>query len=73
MDDTNPTMSYHYDVARVAKYPTDAAYQAATRSALAAIGARFRAAGKLVIPNFGILEGLPGRHQGLAAATSTAA
>ena len=30
---TTPTrrMSWHYDVARVAKYPTDAAYQAATR------------------------------------------
>ena len=59
MDDTNPSMEYHYDVARVAKYPTDAAYQAATGSALAAIGARFRSAGKLVIPNFGFWKDYP--------------
>ena len=39
--------------AQVAKYPTDAAYAAATGSALALIGPRLRAAGKLVIPNFG--------------------
>ena len=30
MDDTNPTIRYHYDVAAVAKYPTDTAYGAAT-------------------------------------------
>jgi hypothetical protein len=60
MDDTNPSMEYHYDVARVAKYPTDAAYQAATESALAAIGARFRAAGKLAVPNFGFWKDYPG-------------
>ncbi len=59
MDDTNPSMEYHYDVAQVAKYPTDAAYQAATGSALAAIGARFRSAGKLVIPNFGFWKDYP--------------
>ncbi len=59
MDDTNPSMDYHYDVASVAKYPTDAAYQAATGSALAAIGARFRAAGKLVVPNFGFWKDYP--------------
>ncbi len=59
MDDTNPSMEYHYDVARVAKYPTDAAYQAATGSALAAIGARFSAAGKLVVPNFGFWKDYP--------------
>jgi hypothetical protein len=59
MDDTNPSMQYHYDVERVAKYPTDAAYQAATGSALAAIGARFRAAGKLAIPNFGFWKDYP--------------
>ena len=59
MDDTNPSMEYHYDVARVAKYPTDAAYQAATGSALAAIGARFRAAGKLAVPNFGFWKDYP--------------
>jgi hypothetical protein len=53
MDDTNPTMKYHYDVASVAKYPSDAAYSAATQSALAKIGPQIRGAGKLVIPNFG--------------------
>jgi hypothetical protein len=60
MDDTNPSMEYHYDVARVAKYPTDAAYQAATGSALAAIGARFHSAGKLAVPNFGFWKDYPG-------------
>jgi Hypothetical glycosyl hydrolase family 15 len=53
MDDTNPTIKYHYDPAAVAKYPNDAAYSAATKSALAKIGPQIRAAGKLVIPNFG--------------------
>jgi hypothetical protein len=38
LDDTNPTMKYHYTVSAVAKYPSDAAYSAATRSALARIG-----------------------------------
>ena len=59
MDDINPSIECHYDVASVAKYPTNAAYQAATGSALAAIGARFRAAGKLVIPNFGFWKDYP--------------
>ena len=59
MDDTNPTMSWHYDVNRIAKYPTDAAWQAATRSALVSIGARFRSAGKLVIPNFSNQKSFP--------------
>jgi hypothetical protein len=53
VDDANPTMLYHYDVGRVAKYPSDAAYSAATGSALAYIGPRLRAKGELVIPNFG--------------------
>jgi len=53
MDDTNPTMFYSYYVDRVAKYPDDTAYQAATGSAVAYIGPRLRAAGHLVIPNFG--------------------
>ena len=37
----------------MAKYPTDAAYQRATGSALALIGPRLRAQGKLVVANFG--------------------
>jgi hypothetical protein len=59
MDDANPTMSWHYDVNRIAKYPSDSAWQAATRSALVAIGARFRAAGKLVVPNFSNQKSFP--------------
>ena len=59
MDDTNPSMEYHYDVARVAKYPTDATYQGATGSALRAIGVRFSSAGKLVVPNFGFWKDYP--------------
>ena len=53
VDDANPTMEYHYPVGAVAKYPTDAAYQQATGSALALIGPRLRAQGKLVVANFG--------------------
>jgi hypothetical protein len=52
-DDTNPTIRYHYDVASVAKYPSDATYGAATGSMLAFAGPRIRAAGKLIIPNMG--------------------
>ena len=59
MDDVNPSIEYHYDVASVAKYPTDAAYQAATGSALAAIGAALPRPGKLVIPNFGFWKDYP--------------
>src|SRR3954471_2744093 len=59
VDDVNPSIEYHYDVASVAKYPTDEAYQGATGSALASIGARFRAEGKLVIPNFGFWKDHP--------------
>jgi hypothetical protein len=51
LDDVNPTMKYHYSVGSVAKYPSDAAYSAATRSALAHIGPRIQAAGKLAIAN----------------------
>jgi hypothetical protein len=51
LDDVNPTMKYHYDVTSVAKYPSDASYSAATRSALAVIGPRIQAAGKLAIAN----------------------
>ncbi len=53
VDDTNPTMQYHYDVDQVAKYPSDATYSAATGSALRVIGPLLKAQGKLVIPNFG--------------------
>jgi hypothetical protein len=52
LDDVNPTMKYHYDVTEVAKYPSDAAYTAAMRSALAYVGPRIQARGKLAIANF---------------------
>ena len=51
LDDVNPTMKYHTNVSSVAKYPSDAAYSAATRSALASIGPRIQAAGKLAVAN----------------------
>ena len=59
MDDTNPTIRYHYAVDQVAKYPSDTAYGAATRSAVASIGPRVRAAGKLIIPNMGAWRDYP--------------
>ena len=68
MDDTNPSMEYHYDVARVAKYPTDAAYQAATESALAGDRRALPRRGQARRPELRLLEGLPGGHQRLAAA-----
>ena len=51
LDDVNPTMKYHYNATSVAKYPSDAAYSAATRSALAYIGPRIQGAGRLAIAN----------------------
>jgi Hypothetical glycosyl hydrolase family 15 len=51
MDDTNSTLKYHFEVARVARYPTDAAWTAATRSMLAAVGPRIRDAGLLAVAN----------------------
>jgi hypothetical protein len=53
MDDVNTTAKYHTDPSKIALYPNDAAYQAATRSMLANVGPRIRAAGKLAIPNIG--------------------
>jgi hypothetical protein len=53
IDDTNPTMKGHYDVSRVAKYPSDPAYQQATESALASITPRIHAAGYDVVSNIG--------------------
>lgn len=53
VDDTNPTIRYHYNPEQVAEYPSDSAYSAATGSALAVIGPQLTGQGKLVIPNFG--------------------
>ncbi|MGH3080178.1 MAG: putative glycoside hydrolase [Gaiellaceae bacterium] len=51
MDDTNSTLRYHLDVGRVARYPSDGAWTAATRSMLAAVGPRVRGAGLLAVAN----------------------
>jgi Hypothetical glycosyl hydrolase family 15 len=53
IDDVSPTISPHYDPARVAKYPTDAQYAAAMQSALGSVGPLLRNAGKVAIANFG--------------------
>lgn len=53
MDDTNTTARYHTEPSSIAKYPTDAAYQAAIGSMLAYAGPRIQAAGKLAVPNMG--------------------
>ena len=53
LDDVNPTMKYHTDPGRIAKYPNDAAWSDATRRALAAITPRIRAVGKLAVANIG--------------------
>jgi Hypothetical glycosyl hydrolase family 15 len=52
LDDASATMKYQYDPSQIAKYPSDASYSAAMGSALASIGPRIRAAGKLAVPNF---------------------
>lgn len=53
MDDVNTTAKYHTDPTKIARYPNDAAYQQATRSMLASVYPRLRAAGKLAIANIG--------------------
>src|SRR6185312_9288536 len=45
-------MKYSYEPSKVAKYPNDASYAAAMESALAYIGPRIQARGKLAIANF---------------------
>jgi hypothetical protein len=53
IDDVNPTIGYHWDPANVRELPGDAAYQAATGRALAAITARIHALGRLAYANVG--------------------
>jgi Hypothetical glycosyl hydrolase family 15 len=53
LDDTNATMKYHYDPTNIAKYPSDSAWQGATRSAIANIAPRIGVAGKFTIANLG--------------------
>jgi hypothetical protein len=52
IDDANASMKYAYEPAQVAKYPTDATYGAAMESAIAYIGPRIQARGKLAVANF---------------------
>jgi Hypothetical glycosyl hydrolase family 15 len=53
IDNVDPTIKYYADVSSVTKYPTDEAYAAATKSALATITPRLHAAHMLVFANFG--------------------
>lgn len=51
LDDVNSTLKYHLEPSRVAKYPSEAAWAAATRSMIATVGPRLRRAGFLAIAN----------------------
>ena len=51
MDDTDADMSWHLDGRMIAKYPTSAAWRAATRSMLAVVGPGLTSAGVLAVPN----------------------
>jgi hypothetical protein len=53
IDDVNPTLGYHWNPANVRELPGDAAYQAATGRALAAVTARVHAVGRLAYANIG--------------------
>lgn len=64
LDDASATMKYQYDPSQVAKYPSDSSYSAAMGSALAYIGPRIRAAGKLAVPNFASWVEYPSTYNG---------
>ena len=51
VDDTDESLDWHLNGRTVARYPTDAAWRAATRSALASIGPALQSQGFLVVPN----------------------
>ena len=51
VDDTDASLDWHLNGRTVARYPTDAAWRSATRSALAAIGPSLQSQGFLVVPN----------------------
>jgi len=51
VDDTDASLDWHLNGRTVARYPTDAAWRSATRSALAAIGPPLQSQGFLVVPN----------------------
>jgi hypothetical protein len=51
LDDTNTDMGWHLHGRTIARYPTAAAWRAATRSMLATVGPALQSAGFLAIPN----------------------
>ena len=51
MDDTDADLGFHLSGRTVAKYPTNAAWRAATRSMLANVGPALQSAGFLAVPN----------------------
>jgi Hypothetical glycosyl hydrolase family 15 len=51
LDDVNATLKYHQPLDRVAKYPTDAAYQAAMGAFVERVAGALREDGELVIAN----------------------
>jgi hypothetical protein len=51
MDDTDADMSWHLNGRTIARYPTAAAWRAATRSMLASVGPGLQSAGVLAVPN----------------------
>lgn len=58
LDDVNTTMAFHHPAEDVADYPSDATYQLAVESALAAITPTIRSRGHLAVANIGA----PQRH-----------
>jgi hypothetical protein len=62
IDDANASMKFAYDPSEVAKYPNDASYSAAMESALAYIGPKVQARGKLAIANFAQWVEAPGTY-----------
>jgi len=59
IDDLNPTIAYHYPVAQVAKYPTNARYGRAMGRFVRFVGRRLRHAHELAIANIGSWSGFP--------------
>jgi Hypothetical glycosyl hydrolase family 15 len=51
MDDTDASMDWHLNGRTIARYPTAAAWRAATRSMLARVGPALTSAGVLAVPN----------------------
>lgn len=64
LDDASATMKYQYNPSKIAMYPNDSSYSAAMGSALAYVGPRIRAAGKLAVPNFASWVEYPSTYNG---------